>query len=139
MNRNFIIEASKYFIVGGFCAIIDFSLLYFLATSAGVNYVLASIISFVVGAVLNYFLCIGWIFKTRTISNRYLEFILYIVITTIGLGLNTIFIWCLTEFMHFHFMLSKVFATGITFIWNFSARKYFLHTKHQSSKSCCLD
>ena len=62
------------------------------------------------GAVINYFLCTFWIFKVRVIEKRYHEFIYYLIITGVGLGINTLIIWGVTEFMGLYFMLSKLFA-----------------------------
>ncbi|HLW06600.1 MAG TPA: GtrA family protein [Marinilabiliaceae bacterium] len=130
VNRTFISQASRYFIVGGSCAIIDFALLYYLTTAVDLNYLVSSVISFMTGAIVNYFLCVTWIFKTRVVSNRYFEFLLYLVITAIGLFINTGLVWFFTEKTGFYFMLSKFFATGITFVWNFCARKFLLHTNY---------
>jgi putative flippase GtrA len=80
------------------------------------------------GTVLNYYLCTLWIFKIRVVQNRYHEFFCYIFITGISLGINTLLIWGITEFVGLYFMLSKALATFVTFWWNFGARKYFLHT-----------
>ena len=52
----------------------------------------------------------------------------YVVITAVGLSINTLLIWGLTEYLSMYYMLSKVLATFVTFWWNFGARKYFLHT-----------
>jgi putative flippase GtrA len=121
-------QAAKYFVVGGFCTLLDFSLLYGLTHYLNMHYVLSSIISFMSGTILNYFLCTFWIFKIRIVENQNLEFFYYAVITAFGLGINTFLIWAITEYLSFNFMYSKVLATFVTFWWNFGARKYFLHT-----------
>jgi putative flippase GtrA len=131
VNKTLITQASKYFIVGGSCAIIDFALLYYLTTAADLNYLVSSMISFMTGAIVNYFLCVAWIFKTRVISNRYFEFLLYMVITAVGLVINTGLVWYFTEKAGLYFMLSKIFATAITLVWNFTVRKFLLHTNYQ--------
>lgn len=122
------VQAVKYFIVGGFCTVLDFALLYLLTEFGGINYISASIISFMSGTVLNYFLCTFWIFKTSVIEKRHHEFMYYLLITGFGLGINTLLIWSFTEFLGLYFMLSKLVATFVTYFWNFGARKYFLHT-----------
>jgi putative flippase GtrA len=121
-------QAAKYFIVGGFCTVLDFAMLFVLTHFAGLNYVTSSIISFMSGTVLNYYLCTFWIFKVRVVENRHYEFFYYAIITAIGLGINTLLIWSFTEFIGLYFMLSKLLATFVTYWWNFGARKYFLHT-----------
>lgn len=120
-------QGVKYLLVGGACTILDFSLLYVLTHFLWVNYVLSSIVSFMSGTILNYFLCTIWIFKISKVQNRYHEFLYYALITAVGLGINTIVIWGLTEFLSLYFMLSKLLATFATYWWNFLGRKYFLH------------
>lgn len=121
-------QAFKYLIVGGLCTIIDFAILFILTHFLGINYLISSIISFMSGTVLNYFLCTVWIFKIRVVEKRPFEFMYYMIITSVGLGINTCIIWSLTEFFGFYFMLSKIIAVFFTYWWNFGARKYFLHT-----------
>lgn len=121
-------QAMRYFIVGGFCTMLDFALLFILTHFLGLNYVLASAISFMSGTVLNYYLCILWIFKIRVVKNCQYELFFYVVITGVGLSINTLLIWSFTEFFGFYFMFSKLLATSVTYWWNFGARKYFLHT-----------
>lgn len=128
LKNETITQAAKYFIVGGFCTVLDFAMLFVLTHFAGLNYLTSSIISFMSGTVLNYFLCTFWIFMIRVVENRHQEFLYYVMITAIGLGLNTLLIWSFTEFIGIYFLISKLLATFVTYWWNFGARKYFLHT-----------
>lgn len=121
-------EVIKYGFVGGTCTVIDFGLLFILTHYLGLFYILSSVISFSVGTLINYYLCTIWIFKVRTVENKNIEFFYYIIITAVGLGLTTLIIWLFTEYFKLNFMLSKLIATFVTVWWNFSARKYFLHT-----------
>ena len=121
-------QAAKYFIVGGFCTIVDFVILFIFTHFLKLNYLTSSIISFTSGTVINYYLCTIYIFKIRVIEKRHQEFIYYIIISGIGLGINTLIIWSITEFFGLYYMLSKLIAVFVTYFWNFGARKYFLHT-----------
>ena len=120
-------QAAKYLVVGGICTIVDMVLLYILAEYIGLFYVLAAAISFTTGVALNYFLCTGWIFEESKIKNKGVEILMYFVISIIGLLINIVGIWLLTNFLSQHFMLSKFLATALTLIWNFCSRKYLLH------------
>lgn len=126
-NETFV-QAAKYFVVGGFCTVLDFGMLFVFTHYWGMNYLTSSIISFMSGTVLNYYLCTFWIFKLRVVEKRHHEFMLYAAITAVGLGINTLLIYSFTEFIGLYFMLSKLMATFVTYWWNFFARKYFLHT-----------
>lgn len=121
-------EGIKYIVVGGICTLLDFALLYLLTTNFEINYLIASIISFSLGTVLNYFLSTLWIFDIRVVEKRHHEFAYYLLITAVGLIINTALIWFFTSYLHTYFLISKLVATAVTFWWNFGARKYFLHT-----------
>ena len=88
---------------------------------------LSAAVSFTTGVTLNYFMCTGWIFKESKIKNKGVEMLLYFVISIIGLLINLVGIWLLTELLALHYMLSKLLATMATLVWNFLSRKYFLH------------
>ena len=77
-------QAIKYFFVGGFCTVIDLTLLYVLTKYCDLNYLISSIISFMSGTVLNYYLCTLWIFKVRVVENKYHEFTYYLIITGVA-------------------------------------------------------
>lgn len=128
-RKEIITEAGKYFVVGGVCTVLDFALLFTLKEYFNIYYLTASVISFMSGTLLNYYLCTFWIFKIRTVENRRLEMLYYVIITGVGLGINSLLIWVFTAFLGYYFMLSKLLATFVTYWWNFGARKYFLHTK----------
>ncbi len=128
LKHEIVNQAAKYSIVGGVCTILDFALLFIVTHYLGVNYIISSMISFLVATILNYYLCVSWIFKFRAVKKKYQEFLFYLVISGVGLTLNTVIIWGVTEFLGYYFMVSKIFATGLVFVWNFGARKYFLHS-----------
>lgn len=126
-RKNLLTEAGKYFIVGGVCTVLDFALLFVLTEYFAVHFLTASVVSFMAGTLLNYYLCTFWIFKIRRVADRRMEMMFYMIITAIGLGLNSLVIWVLTSSMGYHFLVSKLAATFVTYWWNFGARKYFLH------------
>ena len=121
-------QGAKYVIVGGVCTLVDVTILFLLTKYLGINYLLSSIFSFSAGVLINYFLCVIWIFDFRAIESRAHEFLYYFAITLGALGINTLIIWFLTNFFTFYFLISKLFASLITLIYNFILRKYFLHT-----------
>jgi putative flippase GtrA len=128
LEKEIVVEAIKYLFVGGICTVLDFFLLFVLKDYFSVNYVIASIISFSASVILNYFLCTLWIFKTRIIKNRYGEFMIYVIISVVGLFINTGLIWLFTEILGTPVLFSKVLGTPIVLIWNFFGRKYLAHT-----------
>ena len=121
-------EFIKYAFVGGLCTLLDFVILYLLTTLGGVHYLVSSAISFALGVILNYVLCTYWIFSIHRVKRHSVEFVYYVLISLVGLGLNTLLMWLFTDRMGMWFMLSKLIAAGITLFYNFFARKLLLHS-----------
>lgn len=122
-------QAAKYFIVGGSCTVFDFAMLFCFTHFLHINYLISSVLSFTISAVVNYYLCVSWVFDVRVVEKRHREFVYYLVLSAIGLGLSTSLIWIFTELVGLYYMLSKLIATFITYWVNFGTRKYFLHTR----------
>ena len=120
-------QAIKYLFVGGFCTIVDIGLLYVLTEWFNLYYILSGTLSFTTGVTINYFMCKRWIFKDTKINNQGVEFLFYLFVSFIGLGINLGILWLLTSFAGLYFLLSKMVATGITLAWNFCSRKYLVH------------
>lgn len=120
------VQLFKYFFVGGIAYTVDFGSLYILTDIVKVHYLISAAIAFTLGLVTNYSLSIVWVFSKRTVADKRLEFIIFSIIGLVGLGLNEVIIWFFTEWIHFHYLISKVFSTVVVFFWNFFARKKIL-------------
>lgn len=119
-------ELLKYIIAGGIAFIIDFSTLMFLYKIFDVHYLKAAAIGLFVGLITTYILSVKWVFRNRVIANTTAEFGIFITIGLIGFMLNESIIWFSVEKMLLPVSVSKLIATGIIFIWNFTARKIIL-------------
>ena len=120
------VQLLKYGFVGGMAYCVDFGSLFFLTEFIKIHYLISAAIAFILGLVTNYALSIFWVFPKRTLANKRTEFLLFSIIGLIGLGLNEVIIWFFTEFIHYHYLISKIFSTVIVFFWNFIARKKIL-------------
>jgi putative flippase GtrA len=126
------LQLFRYTFVGGFAFLIDFSTLYILTEYFNIYYLLSAGIAFILGLITNYFLSVKWVFNARTMKNRYIEFLLFTLIGLIGLGLNELFLWILTDILLIYYLLSKIITTVIVYLWNFFARKFILFSKRTS-------
>lgn len=124
--RNMIIQMVRYSISGAIAFSVDIAILFILTEYAQINYLVAAIIAFSTGMLIVYLLSISWVFPNRSFNSRQKEFWIFFIIGVIGLGLNEIIIWSFTEFIHFHYMTSKMFSTVIVYFWNFFNRKFIL-------------
>lgn len=120
------IQLFRYGIVGGIAYIVDFGLLFAFTEYAGIPYLVSAAISFLTGLTTNYVLSIFWVFKTRSMENRTAEFSVFAFIGLAGLGFNELFLWVFTSLMGWHYLISKLAATPLVFLWNFFARRFAL-------------
>ena len=121
-----LVQLLRYGFVGGCAYAVDFGALFFFTEYLHVHYLVSAALGFLLGLITNYLLSIFWVFNTRSVSDRRMEFFIFSVIGLVGLGLNELFIWFFTEFAHLHYLVSKLIATVFVFFWNFFARKKLL-------------
>jgi putative flippase GtrA len=127
-----LIQLFRYFFVGGIAFAVDFSALFILTEVFGIHYLISAAIAFLLGLTTNYILCNIWVFSTRVMANKWLEFGIFSLIGVIGLVMNEVIIWAFTEHVGFHYMASKVVSAVTVFFWNFFARKYILYNKKKN-------
>ncbi|MCK9205393.1 MAG: GtrA family protein [Bacteroidales bacterium] len=126
---NTLLQLFRYGFVGGIAFLVDFGTLFVLTEYIHFHYLLSAAIGFIFGLIVNYLLSIEWVFNNRTIGNRWLEFLFFTIIGLIGLGLNELFLWILTDILAVYYLLSKIITTILVYFWNFFARKALLFNK----------
>jgi putative flippase GtrA len=126
---NTFYQLIRYTFVGGFAFLIDFGTLYALTEFINLHYLLSAGIAFILGLTTNYLMSIRWVFDSRNIQNKKLEFALFALIGLVGLGLNELFIWIFTDLLTIYYLLSKILTTVLVYLWNFFARKTILFNK----------
>ena len=125
---------ARQFIIYGMVALIptvvDFSLLYLLTEFAGLYYLFSLVIAFVIALFFSYFFQKKFTFKNG--SQRYApQFSFFCLISLVGLLINAGIVFGVVEFFGLWYMFGKVVATGVSYIWNFSAHKYITFSKFQ--------
>ena len=124
-NNKLLMQILKFGVVGGTAFIIDYGIFTILSQFLNIHYLIASIISFSISVIYNYILSIKWVFdvsKKQTTK----EFIIFIVLSVIGLGLNSLIMYISVDLMHIHEMIGKIIATAIVMVYNFITRKIFI-------------
>lgn len=125
-SDNTLIQIFRYTIVGGFAFVVDFGSLWALTEFAGFHYLVSAALAFVLGLTTNYLLSIAWVFNRRNVENRSKEFLIFAMVGVVGIGVNELMIWSLTEYAGFHYLASKIASTFVVYVWNFGARKILL-------------
>lgn len=120
-------EFCRYVVVSAGGLIVDLSLLIWFTEVVGLPYLWSAAIGFVVGAGVVYLLSVNWVFRYRRLRNKpAAELSLFLAIGVVGLALNEVVLFAVTEGFGVHYLASKIFAVGTVFMWNYGARKCLL-------------
>lgn len=146
MNKLFE-QIIKFGFVGGLCFLIDFAistlLFHFLINIVSRNTatLIGGFVGFTVSVIINYILSMKYVFERKEDMSRKKEFIIFIVLSVIGLGINEVILLVFsavydanTSLVSFFgdtlwFAASKIFATAVVMVYNFITRKIFLEKK----------
>lgn len=118
MEKSRVLEIGRFVLVGGISFLIDWGLLFICTEWLHIYYLYSSAISFTVSVLVNYFLCVVYVFSnSRKQTGK--QAILFIGSSIVGLGLNQICMKIFVEYFFIYYMLAKIFSTGIVMIWNY--------------------
>lgn len=127
--KKLIAQFMKFGIVGVIAFLIDCGLMVALTEFFGVPYLISNTISFTVSVVFNYVASMRYVFERRDDMSRRREFIIFVVLSIIGLILNDLFMWLFVSVWFIDYRIAKIIVTVLVAIWNFVTRKIFLE-KH---------
>jgi len=125
-NNKLLMQILKFVIVGGIATIIDFGVLVLLKEVFGMKPVIANVISFTVSVIYNYIASVKWVFDVNKDQDKKTQFVVFVILSVIGLGINTLIIWLCDDVLGIYYLIGKVLATGIVMVFNFVTRKMFL-------------
>lgn len=124
IDKLLISKFLKFGIVGCSGMIIDLGITYLCKEILRINKFISNGIGFILAATSNYFLNRIWTFNSQTeeIGVQYIQFM---IVSTIGLAINSLSLYFFNEKLKWNFYLSKLVAIGITTIWNFFGNLLF--------------
>ena len=97
--------------------------------SFGINPLISSTISFTVSVTVNYILSVTFVFETDKNANKGSQFVIFVLLSIVGLGVNELCMWLGTDLLGIHYMITKVGATAVVMVYNFITRKIFIEKK----------
>lgn len=124
--QKLLAQIAKFGVVGVIAFVIDYGLLALLTEAFGVNYLVSATISFTASVVFNYVASMRYVFTHKEGMSRRREFIIFVVLSVIGLIINNACMWAGVELLRIHYLITKIGATAIVMVWNFVTRKKFL-------------
>lgn len=116
----------RYIFSGGVAFVIDISVLWFLTEIVNFHYLVSAVIANIIGLIVTYIFSIYWIFNSRSVKNRAIEFMLFALIGVVGILLTLFFMWLITDIIGISYLISKIITVGIVAVVGFVLKKYIL-------------
>ena len=116
----------RYALIGGVCAATDFLVFGFAVKFFGLDWFWWGFLSFIIATVMNYILCISFLFKSGVRFSPNTELALIFTVSAVGLIINQSVLYVLIESIGMEELSSKVLATSSVFFWNYLSRKRFI-------------
>ena len=134
-------EVIRFALTGGVCFLVELGVLILLKGGLGLDTLIATPIAFLVSVILNYILCVVWVFKG--VENKGTAAKAGFLITSlIGLGLNELLMLLFRVTLGEEqvilslgghdlkmYVLNKCLATLIVMIWNYFSKRAVLYRK----------
>ena len=122
----------SYFCVGGVAALVEWSVFSLLEYLLDLQYLLATVLAFLVSTMVNWILGRTFTFKNSAYQRKKTkEAVLVFAVSAVGLVFNLLLMVLFVDVigMNTNFLktLAKILATGIVFIWNFLSRKLWIY------------
>lgn len=120
----------RYGLLSGVGVVVDV-LIFKALIGVELNYILANIIAFIFSFTINFLLTVKFVFsyqfsKKTDFLNKFSQ---TLIVSLMGLGLSTMLLILLHEWLQFSLLISKITSVIIVFMWNYSLRKYFIFRK----------
>lgn len=127
--KNLMEQILKFGMVGFLCFVIDYGLMTFLTELFHLHYLVSCSVSFTVSVAVNYLLSMKFVFPPGGKTDKKKEFLAFIILSAVGLGINQFVMVVMVEAAGIHYMISKIAATAIVMVYNFISRKMLLESK----------
>lgn len=104
---------------------LDFGALTLLVEYGHWKAVPAAVVSYLLGGVVQYVLCLCWVFPYEP-NRKGNGFIVFMALSLVGLAITWLVMYSLHERLGLNYSFTKFLAVGLAFTWNFLSRKYLL-------------
>jgi len=120
----FVKQLIRYAGAGGLAALVEWGTFNCLL-KFNLHYLMAVILAFILATGVNYRLCRWFVFFSGP-HQLYMEAALLYLVSAVGLAMNILLMWLMVGLMALPPFTSKVLATGMVFIWNFTSRRIWV-------------
>ena len=121
--QKLLAQIMKFGVVGVIATVIDFGIMNLLHYGLGL---IANTSGFIVSLIFNYVASMKYVFAHKEGMSRRREFIIFVVLSVIGLALNDGIVLALNAGLGLEANIAKICATALVMVYNFVTRKIFL-------------
>ena len=121
-----IAQVMKFGVVGVIATVIDFGVMNVLYYGLGLDILIANTAGFIISLIFNYLASMKYVFAHKEGMSRRREFVIFVVLSVIGLALNDGIVLALKSGLGLEANIAKVCATALVMVYNFVTRKVFL-------------
>ena len=125
-TEHLLVQIFKFGIVGVVATLIDFIFLYLFRDILSFHLLLSNTLSFIISVVYNYWASLTFVFDVNKEKSKKRNFVIFVICSFIGLLLNDLIVFVVTDKLGVYYMISKVIATLFVMVFNFVTRKKFL-------------
>lgn len=123
ISQGLISKFIKFGLVGFSGLFVDFGITFLFKEKLKFQKYLANSIGFISAASSNYFLNRIYTFHSSN-PQVFVEYSQFMVISLVGLLINTLVLWLIVSKLKWNFYFSKLLAIGVVTIWNFGANAF---------------
>ena len=124
--EHLLVQIFNFGIVGVIATVIDFLFLYLFRDMCHLSLIISNTLSFCISVMYNYWASMTFVFDVNKNKSKKRNFVLFIIFSVIGLILNDIIVWFVSERLSVYYLISKLIATILVMVFNFITRKKFL-------------
>jgi dolichol-phosphate mannosyltransferase len=114
--------------VGGMGTLLNLFILFTSVEFFGLWYILGAAIAFIIVVTFNFILNKYWTFKDKKKRKNIVvgQYLKYIVIGGIGMGINILSLYILVEYMNLWYIFAEILAIIVATLWNFEGSRYIV-------------
>lgn len=118
----------RYLISGSIVTIIDLCALYTFTDIFGIWYILSAILAFIIAFIVSFSLQKYWTFVDNSRENIHNQIFVYLIVTLINLGLNTLGIFVFVHYLVFHYIFAQIIVSAIIAIESYFVYNYIFNS-----------
>ncbi len=137
-KKSGLMEGLRFIVTGGTCYLVEMAALVLLRDTCGLDTLVAAAIAFLISVILNYLLCVKWVFSGAEEQGGSAK-AGFLVTSVMGLLLNELLMYVFRHalgedtvlftvlgFTVSMYMLNKTLSTGIVMVWNYFTKRAIL-------------